>query len=212
MSPIKYLKKLSASICVLATLPLLSAESPSDEAPLPSSNCLFSIDAKVGAYFLLNSNVRDIYGPVLPAFTLEGNVNIYKGLTVWLDGSYIFGNGGHSYGSSHLNFIPITLGLKYVYFIMDSMDIYAGAGPAYSFLITRDHSPYVHEKSHSNNWGFVAKSGFIYHCAKHLQVEGFVDYVYQEFHFSGTEEDPFVYRNNAFLNGIEIGASVGYNF
>jgi outer membrane protein W len=95
---------------------------------------------------------------------------------------------------------------------MRSVDFYAGAGPCYSFLITRDHSPYVHEKSSSNNWGFVAKSGFIYHCTKHLQVEGFVDYMYQEFHFANTDKDPFVYRTNTFLSGIEVGASVGYNF
>ncbi len=205
-------KKLVASLCLLSTLPLFSSEDPAQTPPPPASKCLFSVDAKVGAYFLLNSTIRDLYGPVLPAFTLEGNADVYKGLTVWLDGSYIFGNGGNSYGGSHLNFIPITLGLKYVYSIMQSMDVYAGAGAAYSFLITRDHSPYVHEKNHSNNWGFVAKSGFIYHCTQHLQVEGFANYMYQEFHFTGTEEDPLVYRTNAFLNGVEVGASVGYNF
>jgi outer membrane protein W len=95
---------------------------------------------------------------------------------------------------------------------MHSLDVYVGAGPCYSFLITRDRSPYVHKKNHSNNWGFVAKSGLIYHCTTHLQVEGFVDYMYQEFHFFGTEKDPLVYRTNAFLNGMEVGAGVGYNF
>jgi len=206
MSFIRSLKNLVAPICILSTLPLIASDTP------PDTNCLFSIDAKVGAYFLLNSTIRDLYGPVLPVFTLEGNVNVYKRLGVWLDGSYIFGNGTYSYGSSHLNFIPISLGLKYVCSIMQSLDLYAGAGPCYSFLITRDRSPYVHEKNHSDNWGFVVKSGFIYHWTTHLQVEGFVDYMYQEFHFSGTGKDPFVYRTNAFLNGIEVGAGVGYNF
>lgn len=115
------------------------------QPPSPDSSCLFSLDAKVGAFFLLNSTARDLYGPVLPAFTLEGNVNVYKGLTVWLDGSYIVGNGSNSYGWSHLNFIPLSLGLKYVYPVMQSLDFYAGAGACYSFLITRDHSPYVHK-------------------------------------------------------------------
>ncbi len=206
------LKKILGSFCAIAVLsqanPLLASETP----PQPPPKDLFSIDAKVGAFFLLNSNARDLYGPVLPSFTLEGNANVYKGLTVWLDGSYIFGNGGNAYGWSHLNFIPLSLGLKYAYCIAPSMDFYAGAGPCYSFLITRDHSSYVQEKNYSNNWGFVAKSGFIYHCTQHLFVEGFANYVYQQFHFGKTSSDPLVYRTDAFLNGVEVGASFGYSF
>jgi len=173
---------------------------------------VFSLSAKTGAFFLLNGTARDLYGPVLPSFTLEANADVYKGLTLWVDGSYLFGNGSNFDGSSHLNFIPLSLGLKYVHSFSDRMDFYAGAGPCYSFLILRDRSPYVHKKTSLNNWGGVAKSGFVYRCTEHFRVEGFLNYMYQEFHFSGTWKNPFVYRTDAYLNGIEVGAGFGYQF
>jgi outer membrane protein W len=174
----------------------------------------FSINVKVGAYFLLGSRASEIFGSALPAFTLEGNARVFKNLNIWLGASYLFGNGTAigSHDKTHLNFVPISLGLKYVYPISPFVDAYLGAGPCYSFLNTRDHSSFVHKKVSKENWGAIVKSGLIYKYNNNLFFEGFINYTYQKFNFRNTSNDPFVYRNDLDLSGIELGVSVGWGF
>src|SRR3974377_2165322 len=61
----------------------------------------FTLEAKCAAVIPFSSRVRRIYGPVLPEFTVEGNLKLSEvccgDLYLWLDGSYIFAS-GHSYG------------------------------------------------------------------------------------------------------------------
>ena len=175
----------------------------------------FSLDAKYAAFFPLDSRVRKIYGSSLPMFTLEANMKTSRCLEVWLDTSYVFGN-GHSCScdknKTHLNFVPISLGVKYIYSLCDRTDFYIGAGPCYSFFNTKDHSEFVHENTSKNNWGAIVKSGFIYHYNECMFLEGFFNYMYQKFSFGKRSDDPFVYRHDANLSSLQLGVALGWNF
>lgn len=175
----------------------------------------FTVDVKYAAFFPLNSRVSNIYGWALPQFTLEGNVLFCKSWAIWLDGSYIFGN-GHAVGGgsnkTHLSLVPITLGVKYFFPVCASTDFYVGLGASYSFLNTRDHSDYVHEKTSSNHVGGIVKTGFIYYYCDGFFLEGFLNYMYQQFYFPKTTDDPFVYRNDVDLSSLQLGIGIGWTF
>lgn len=178
----------------------------------PSCN-MFSIEAQYAAMFPLNSTVCRIYGYALPQFTLELNWN-WKCFSVWLDGSYVFANGKAvpCGGSTHLNFVPITLGVRYFYSVCHDTDLYLGIGACYSFLNTRDHSPYVHEKTSANNAGAIVKSGFVYRVCDGIFFEGFLNYMYQKFYFHKYETEPFVYRNDVDMSSLQLGVAIGWEF
>ena len=174
----------------------------------------FSVEAQFAAYFPLDSTVGHIYGYALPAFTLEASWQ-WQCMSIWLDGSYIFGSGhsiGCGGGPTHLNFVPITLGVKYIYPMCDSTDLYIGLGACYSFLNTRDHSEYVHENTSGNNAGAILKTGVVYHYCDGIFFEGFFNYQYQKFYFHKTETNPFVYRHDVDMSNLQLGVAVGWEF
>jgi hypothetical protein len=211
---------------ILTVIILMSSISQAQAAFYDSSCCAeppfcvddnscnrFSVSAQTAVFIPLDSKVRRIYGSALPAFTLEGNWK-YQCWNVWLNSSYIFGN-GHAIGSSdktHLNLVPITFGLKYIYTLCNSTDLYLGLGGSYGFLNIRDHSDFVHKKVSKNRFGGIVKSGIIYNYCENIFFEGFFNYTYQRFTFSKTSNDPFVYRHDADLSSLQLGAGVGMKF
>lgn len=175
----------------------------------------FSVEAEAGAFFPLDSNMRHIYGTALPIFTLAGNWWFHKSWDLWLDVSYVFGN-GHATGvgdeSTHLSYIPLSIGIKYFYPVTKSTDIYVGVGPSYGFMHTVDRSEHVHRKTSANNFGATAKSGVIYSFNKRWYLQGFFNYMYQKMYFHQTESEPFVYRYSANLSSLQLGGGVGLKF
>jgi outer membrane protein len=201
--------------------PLSYARAPFCQARVCEKTCPerqyspFLIEADAAAFFPLSSAVRRIYGTALPSFTLEFNWRFYKHWGVWLDGSYVFGNGhamGYGHESTHLSFVPITAGAKYFYPLGESIDLYMGLGPCYSFLNTTDHSRHVHKKTSANNFGATVKTGFIYHCNKRVFLDFFFNYMFQTMHFHKTESDPFVYRHDVNLSSLQLGGGIGLEF
>lgn len=203
----------------LLTTVLLSSASYG-QADLFENNCCndndtsFSAAVQCAAFFPLDSDVHRIYGSALPAFTIEGNWQ-RECFGLWLNASYVFGN-GHAYGGggykTHLNLVPISLGVKYIYSLCDSTDFYVGLGACYSFMNTRDHSEFVHERVSSNGFGGIVKTGLTYIYCENIFFEGFLNYTYQRFSFSRTSNDPFVYRRDVDLSSLQLGVGLGMKF
>lgn len=212
-------KNISKLLLVLMfTLPFSYARASSDNVSCCNHDTYyngFSIEAQTAAFFPLSSTIRHIYGSALPMFTLAVNWWFQKSWAVWLDSSYVFGNGhatGFVHESTHLSFVPITAGLKYFYRICNATDLYAGFGPSYSFLYTVDRSQYVHRHTSANSFGFTVKTGVIYYFKDWWFVQGFFNYMYQKMHFHRTESDPFVVRRTANLSSLQLGAGAGLKF
>lgn len=184
----------------------------------------FLIDDSVGflsvkpALFLPTSNsVKEIYGSSLSQITLEGNFKVHEDAAkvyVWLDASYICADGhstGYESNHTHVTLVPVTLGVKYDYPLNFRINVYLGAGPSYSFISFRDHSPYVQEKIAKSQLGAIIKSGLTYQLSSTIAFEGFVNYSYQPFDFakddiSGEE------RQNVDFSSFQIGLGLNWKF
>jgi len=176
----------------------------------------WSLAAKAAAVFPVSSKVRKIYGSSMPGFTLEANRRLSDCLSLWIDGSYIFKN-GHSYKyghhGTHLDVVPITVGVKYARPIFECADVYLGAGVAYAFLHTNDHSEFVHRKTSDSHFGAILKSGIIVQKSACVSYELFFNYSYQTFNVGDDEEnDPLVYRHNVNFSSLQVGLGIGYKF
>lgn len=174
----------------------------------------FSAEVQTAAFFPLGSPLRHIYGSALPLFTLAGNWWFHKPWGVWMDISYAFGNGhaiGYEGPSSHLNFIPLTAGIKYVHRVREATHFYIGFGPAYSFLVTTDRSEYVHRHTSTSNFGLTIKTGFMHYFNNRWFFQGFFNYMYQKMYFQQTDS-PYVYRYKADLSSLQLGIGVGARF
>jgi outer membrane protein len=199
------------------SLPCLQAMNNSNHVPTShdkKTDHAFSIEAQAAAFFPLGSTLRRIYGSALPLFTLAETWRFHKYWAGWIDVSYVFGNGhsvGNDHKSTHLNFIPITAGIKYCYQIGKS-DLYIGIGPCYSFVNTVDRYPYVHRNNSANNFGATIKTGFIYNFKDRWFFQSFFNYMYQKMYFHQTESDPFVYRYSANLSSLQLGGGFGFKF
>lgn len=176
------------------------------------------VTAKGAAFFPMSSKVRRIYGTALPAFSLEGNLKVWQGcgeLFLWIDGGYVFGN-GRSYGlgnnTTHVNLVPIGIGLKYLFGIFDCIDLYLAIGPCYSFLSCHDHSQDVHRKTAGNNVGGIVKTGIVYNATSRFFVEGFFNYCYQTFEFHGHASNPTVERCDVNFSSVQLGGGIGCRF
>ncbi len=201
------------------SLPLVQAWSSSDSAPCSCNTTTvrdpFSIEAQAAAFFPLGSTMRRVYGTALPLFTLEGNWRFHKSWDIWLDVSYVFGNGhsiGNNHNSTHLSFIPLSAGIKYLYQVGKSIDLYVGVGPCYSFLHTLDRSAYVHRHTSASNFGAIVKTGTVYYFANRWFIDGFFNYMYQRIFFHQSESEPVVYRDSANLSSLQLGAGIGIKF
>lgn len=175
----------------------------------------FSVEARYSAFFPLSSRARDIYKDALPCLELQGNINVTDNIIGFLSAGYIWSS-GRSIGlgdKTELSLIPVVLGGKYLWCISDSLEAYLGAGVAYTWLRTHDHSDFVRKHTHKGTFGGVAQAGFYYHLCNNVFFEGFVDYIYQRFHFGDRNEgNRFVEGVNVNLSGLKVGVGVGTSF
>ncbi len=173
-----------------------------------------SVEIQSADFFPLDAKVQHIYSSVFLAFTLEGNWQS-QCWGMWLNCSYIFGN-GHSISfdshKTHLSLVPITLGIKYIHPLCDSTDFYIGLGACYSFLNTKDQGEFIHKRVSSNAFGAIVKTGITYNFCENLYIDGFLNYTYQRFTFSKTRSDPLVYRHTAKLDSLQVSLGLGIKF
>ena len=213
------LKKLARSIFL--SLVIFQFSSAEADVCCPSDCCEAScfgdvtIEGRFSAFFPLGSRAREIYNDALPCLELQVATVICDCWQPWFNAGYIWSD-GNSIGcgnKTQLSVVPLSLGINYLFPLCDCVDWYIGAGALYSFLRTEDHSPYVHEHVRKNTWGGTARVGFYYQWTECLFLEGFLDYVYQEFDFSTDEDsDPYVVRNDVDLSALKLGVGLGYRF
>jgi opacity protein-like surface antigen len=167
------------------------------------------VEAKA-AYFRPTSPVfRDIYsdGGIYGA---EVSCQAWKELYGWVSGS-VFHKTGSSLGShdsTKVTFVPIGLGLKYL-FPIDPVDLYLGGGILATYLHLTDDSPYViHERS---KWGVggIIKGGLLFNITHHVFIDVCSDYSWTQVGFHDTHHHHIV-SHDANLSGWSIGAGVGY--
>lgn len=183
----------------------------------------FSVEARFSAFTPVNrKHFHHVYRHVAyPCFDIEASMNVWSCLQGFVNAGYIWTD-GHSHISdgetrlrhrTNFQLVPLTFGLKWVQPLTCDLDVYFGAGAAYSWLMIRDHSDFVHRHVNKQNWGAVAKLGFLWHYNDCIYFDGFLDYYWTKFNFrTRPNEEPFVLRNNLNINALKFGVGVGYNF
>ena len=167
-----------------------------------------------GAYFQpTNKTFKDIYhGSAL--FGPEVTFRIIKGFYGFASIDY-FTKKGESIGfctPTRAHFLPLGIGLKYLWRVKKIVDIYLGLGFTPTHLKTKNDSPYVPEEIHGWGFGGIAKIGVFVELPHHFMLDFFVDYSFVKVKPKTSCNINNIPLHTANLNGVVIGGGLGYRF
>lgn len=115
--------------------------------------------------------------------------------------------------STHVNLLPLGIGLKYLWCMNDYSQFYAGLGFQPVYVMLENCSPYV--AKNQNKWGFggIAKIGAFVDLPHHFFLDFFVDYSFVKVPFKNSVVPAgYVQPHKANVSGAIFGAGVGYRF
>jgi hypothetical protein len=168
----------------------------------------WDVEFRVSSFYPTSKFFRQIYSTPRVAYGIDISRQICGNSYLWIDVDW-FDKKGHSVGpeefrrSTRINLVPVSMGVKYLLPVTSSIDVYAGAGVAYTFLHVRNHSEFVHERVNRQGFGGVVKTGVkVKFCGCYF-LDLFGDYLYQRFHFHGHHTE---------VGGFKIGGGIGASF
>jgi hypothetical protein len=164
----------------------------------------WTAELRAGIFFPLSDRVQKVYAPWLKGW-IEGEAEYTYEFAAhwraWGNGGYSFQNGHTKHHRAHIQIIPVSAGIKYV-FLSQAIRPYLGLGPCYTFLHLRNYSHFG-QRIYKNRFGFVAKSGVYFDLPKHFLIDLFLDYYYLNVYFR---------RGNVHAGGLRAGLGLGYSF
>lgn len=168
-------------------------------------------EAKVGYFIPTDAKFRHIYAKDGVISGLESSFHAGNHFYPWVSIDY-YTKAGHSlstHSPTHIYFVPIGAGLKYIY-PLKYFSVYGGIGALPTYLHIRDHSPGA--ELVQKNWGCggVIKGGVIAEHLWNLFVDFFVSYSFLE--ISNHPQGGTVEMNPAILSHFSIGGGLGYHF
>lgn len=167
---------------------------------------------RTGIFFPTTRLIRKIYHNTIPLYQLELSYRRCSPWSFWANVGYLTDH-GHSLGErdpTRLYFFPAGMGINYHRCIWCNLEAYLGAGISYSTVCFKDDSPYVQQHTKKCAFGVMAKSGIVYQYSRCGSLELFLDYLYSEFHFTGSQNN--VERHSLNLSGLLLGIGLGYTF
>lgn len=175
-----------------------------------------SLEFKLGGFVPFAQRSRRIYADVWWDLGFEATKTFCTRYQAWIGLDYIFTNGESTEldKKTRLNFIPLSLGISYLYPINSCLTAYLGVGGVYSFLWIRDHSKYFRNRVNNNGFGGIIKTGCYYYLCENIYIDAFLNYFYQYFTFRNhkAKDSGFVQRNNINLSGLKFGLGVEVRF
>ena len=161
------------------------------------------------AYFYPSSQrFRDIYSGARIDYEIETTQRLLCNFYAWANVSW-FPNSGHSLGEHHyttIDLVPVSFGLKYLICLPCCTKLYIGAGPAYYFLNTHDHSSCACIERYRNErgWGGAFKSQLDWFFCGCNYLDLFVDYLYLPLNTNRDSADQ--------VGGLKVGLGIGHHF
>ncbi len=185
---------------------------------LPIQAIAVSIQGDASYFRPASSVLREVYGSVWIDYKVEMDQPLsysnwfWERLSIFADASYLSKNGRTEGGHyrTRIQIIPISLGLKWVQPIYDSVNFYLGAAPRYFFLKIHDHLNVVQEKTHKNGLGGMAITGFIFDLWKGLYLDLFASYSFK--HFDKPSIPRGVEGHSLEVGGLDAGGGIGWEF
>ncbi len=186
---------------------------------LPALLQAVSIEGDVSVFFPLSSHLRNIYGKVWPNFGITvDHVQPFpekvSSLSIFGQVNYLFSSGrsrgGHQ--STDIQLVPLTLGLKWIEKVSDSVEVYLGAAPRYYFMHIKNHSSYVPRTDNDNGCGFYATTGSFFYPTEHFMIDLFFSYSWMKFSAPSSSSSPAYIGLDTNVSGFDLGAGFGWKF
>jgi len=189
-----------------------------EESCCENDNCSFSIQGDVSYFRPTASILREIYGSawvdykVALEHPLSCSDSFWNSLSIFADVSYLAKSGHTSVGhhKTHIQIIPVSLGLKWVQPISDSVNFYLGAAPRYYFLHIHNRYNFVKKNINKNGLGGVVITGFTYNFWEGLYLDLFASYSFKRFNKPSTPTN--VVGHSLEVGGLDIGGGLGWKF
>lgn len=169
-------------------------------------------EARVGYFLPTDSQFRHVYGQDGIISGVEASFAAGRNFYPWASINY-YGNSGHSslgHKKTHIYFIPIGAGLKYIYF-WDHLGVYGGIGALPTYLHIKNNSPLLLRTQEKWGCGGIAKVGFIADRLWNFFIDLFAEYSYIKIPFHN-KHGRIAELNPANLSNFTIGGGVGYHF
>ena len=177
------------------------------------------VEFKAAYFYPTSRSFREIYPSGGPIYGVELSCQAWKRLYPWFSANY-FSKSGHSIiegvpdslrSHTKIQFVPLGLGLKYVYEINRTLDLYIGLGALATYLHMKDEAPYVIQTSSKWGAGGIGKVGAFLNFYKAFFLDIAIDYSYMKVHFHSPGGDTIT-RQTADLSGFSFGGGIGYRF
>lgn len=175
------------------------------------------IEAKVGYFFFLDSNMREIYDQGGLDVQLCSNYSFWQMNNKWslnaysaIEYLYRSGKSTNENQKTSLWMIPVNLGLRPTYTINSYFRSYMAIGPRYFYIHQHNDSSYVYKEKSKSGVGFFVNGGMNFIIYKHLLIDVFGEYSYAKIHFKS--QNSRVYTKNTQVGGFTFGSGFGYEF
>lgn len=169
------------------------------------------VEAQAAYYQPTGHEFRAIYsGSVI--YGLELSVQSWRGLYAWASSS-VLTKSGHSLGfgnSTHLTFVPLGIGLKYLWRVK-FIDFYLGGGVLPTHLHIHNHSQYVVQKISKWGCGGIAKAGALFNLPNAFFIDVFTNYSYLKISNHNSRHGTIT-PHSADLSGFSFGGGIGYRW
>ena len=184
---------------------------------LQSSLCAkISVEADASAFFPISSIPQQIYGHTWTdvAITFD-HINFIPWapcVNLFAMVNYIFASGLSQNGNepTHIDLVPITLGIKWIAKVHEHIECYLGAAPRYYFMHIKNNSPYVPQTSNENGCGGFFTSGAFFYPQNHFMINVFFNFSYINLGAPASVLGVQSYSTN--VSGFDLGVGIGWNF
>lgn len=168
------------------------------------------VEAKAAYYRPTESRFRKVYGGS-GIYGIEASFQAWRDLYAWTSTSCFYRSGTSigKHNGTNITFIPLGIGLKYL-FPIHFTDVYLGVGGLGTYAHIKNHSRFV--SSSQSKWapGAIIKVGALLNVHPNFFIDLFSDYSFIKMRFSKGSKTVVQHESN--LGGWSIGLGLGFRF
>jgi outer membrane protein len=169
---------------------------------------------KFGLFRPDSKRLRDVYESPWLNYELSMSYPMWKGLSIWSSLNYI-DESGQSLGLQQhrtvIRIIPLTMGMKYVFFLSEHFDTYIGAAMRYFFVRVQNRYPFVKREVHKNGLGGGFVGGLLVMPHPNAAIDIFIDYSLKKFNKEKKSINNNI-QHDLDISGVTFGIGIGYLF
>ncbi len=171
----------------------------------------WSIQERLSAFVPQSTTVRDIYGSVWPAYSLEADYLVWHHYSPFFNLGFMY-KSGKSIGwqnSTEVYLLPLIAGVNGLWHPKPWLHPFFGGGMGTAYIHFNDHSHYVRRHPHAWGGSLLLQAGCEMDFSSRLFFDLFTSYRWHFFHFA---KHHGVKTYNPQMGGFELGGSFGVRF